>query len=90
MAKLCLTLYDLMDSMSSVLRIFRSLLRLMSIESVMLSNHLILCHPLVLLSSIFPNIRVFSNESALHISGQSIEASASALVLPMDIQVDFL
>ena len=37
----------------------------MSIESVMPSNHLILCHPLLLLTSIFPNIRVFSNESAL-------------------------
>ena len=37
----------------------------MSIESVMLSNHLILCHPLLLLPSIFPSIRVFSNESAL-------------------------
>ena len=45
----------------------RSLLQLMSIESVMPSNHLILCHPLLLLPSIFPNIRVFSNESALHI-----------------------
>ena len=42
-----------------------SLLRLMSIESVMPSNHLILCHPLLLLPSIFPSIRVFSNESAL-------------------------
>ena len=39
----------------------------MSIESVMPSNHLILCRPLLLLPSIFPNIRVFSNESALHI-----------------------
>ena len=39
----------------------------MSIESVMSSNHLILCHPLLLLPSIFPNIRVFSNESALRI-----------------------
>ena len=39
----------------------------MAIESVMPSNHLILCHPLLLLSSIFPSIRVFSNESALHI-----------------------
>ena len=39
----------------------------MSSESVMPSNHLILCHPLLLLSSIFPSIRVFSNESALHI-----------------------
>ena len=43
----------------------QSLLKLMSIESVMPSNHLILCHPLLLLPSIFPSIRVFSNESAL-------------------------
>jgi len=45
----------------------QSLLRLMSIESVMPSNHLILCHPLLLPLSIFPSIRVFSNESVLHI-----------------------
>ena len=45
----------------------RSLLKLMSIESVMPSNHLVLCHPLLLLPSIFPSIRVFSNESVLHI-----------------------
>ena len=44
-----------------------SLLKLMSIRSVMASNHLILCHPLLLLPSIFPSIRVFSNESVLHI-----------------------
>ena len=44
-----------------------SLLKLMSIQSVMPSNHLILCHPLLLPPSIFPNIRVFSNESVLHI-----------------------
>ena len=44
-----------------------SLLKLMSIESVMPSNHLILCRPLLLLPSIFPSIRVFSNESVLHI-----------------------
>ena len=43
----------------------RSLLKLKSISSVMPSNHLILCHPLLLLPSIFPSIRVFSNESAL-------------------------
>ena len=43
----------------------QSSLRLMSIESVMSSNHLILCHPLLLLHSIFPSIRIFSNESAL-------------------------
>ena len=45
----------------------QSLLKLMSIELVMSSNHLILCYPLLLLPSIFPSIRVFSNESALHI-----------------------
>ena len=44
-----------------------SLLKLMSIESVMSSSHLVLCHPLLLLPSIFPSMRVFSNESFLHI-----------------------
>ena len=47
--------------------ISRSLLKLMPIESVMPTNHLILCHLLLLLPSVFPSIRVFSNESALHI-----------------------
>ena len=46
-----------------------SLLKLIPIESVMPSNHLILCHPFLLLPSIFPSIRVFSNESVLHIRG---------------------
>ena len=45
----------------------QSVPKLMSIESVMPSNHLILCHPLLLLPSIFPSIRLFSKESALHI-----------------------
>ena len=45
----------------------RSLLKLMAVESVMPSNHLILCHPLLLLPSIIPSIRVFSNESVLRI-----------------------
>ena len=45
----------------------RSLFKLMSIELVMPSNHLILCHPLLLPPSIFPSIRVFSKESVLHI-----------------------
>ena len=45
----------------------QSLLKFMSIELVMLSNHLILCHPLLLLPSAFPSIRVLSNESALYI-----------------------
>ena len=47
--------------------ISQSLLKLIPIELVMPSNHLILCHPLLLLLSIFPSIRVFSNESTLHI-----------------------
>ena len=63
-----------------------SLPKLMSIESVMPSNHLILCRPLLLLPSIFPRIRVFSNELALCIGGQSIGVSAPTSVLPMNIQ----
>ena len=46
---------------------FQSLFKLMSVESVMLSNHVILCCPLLLLPSVSPSIRVFSNESVLHI-----------------------
>ena len=64
----------------------QTLLKLMSIELVMPSNRLILCCLLFLLSSIFPSIRVFSNESVLCIRCQSIGASASASVLPMNIQ----
>ena len=64
----------------------RSLLKLMSIELVTPSNHLILCHPLLLLPSVFPSIRVFSNESAFASADQSIEVSASTSVLPMNIQ----
>ena len=56
-----------------------SFLKLMSIKSVMPSDHLILCRPRLLLPSIFPSIRVFSSESA----GQSIGASALASVLPI-------
>ena len=64
----------------------RSLPKRMSFESVMPSNHFILFHPLLLLPSIFPSIRVFSKESALHIRGQSIGVWASASVLPMNSQ----
>ena len=64
----------------------QSLLKLMPIESVMPSNHLILCRPLLLLPSVSPSIKVFANESVLPESGQSIGASASATVLPMNIQ----
>ena len=66
----CLTLCDPMDCSTPgcpVHHQLRSLLKLMSIESVMPSNHLILCRPLLLLPSIFPSIRVFSNESVLRI-----------------------
>ena len=66
----CLTLFDPMECVrqaSMPITNSQSLLKLMSIESVMPSNHLTLCHPLLLLLSTFPRIRVFSNESALHI-----------------------
>ena len=58
--------------------IFWNLLKLMSIELMMPSNHLILGRPLLLLPSIFPSIRVFSNDSLFESGGQSIGASASA------------
>ena len=66
--QLCLTLCDPMDHSTPGLPVHHQLpelLKLMSIESVMPSNNLILCHPLLLLPSIFPSIRVFSNESIL-------------------------
>ena len=68
----------------------RSLLILMSIELVMPSTHLFLCRPLLLLPSIFLSIRVFSNEKLCASGGQSIGVSASASVLPMNIQDWFL
>ena len=52
---------------SQTFTVSRSLFKLMSVESVMLSNHLILCCPLLLLPSAFPSIRVFSSELAFHI-----------------------
>ena len=63
-----------------------SLLKLMSIKLVMPSNHLIFCRSLLLQPSIFPSIRVFSNESFFISGGQSIEVSALVSVLPMNIQ----
>ena len=82
--KWCLTLYDPMDySMPNAkLRLPNlSLFRFMSFESVMPSDHLILCHPLLLFPSIFPNIRVFSKESALHIYS-SVQFSSVAQSCP--------
>ena len=58
----------------------------MSIESMMPSNHLILCCPLLLLSLIFPNIRGFSNGSALHMRWPRIGVSALTSILPMNTQ----
>ena len=65
----CTTLSNLMDSSSPGLPVYHQsrILELMSIESKMPSNHLILCCPLLLLPSIFPSIRVFSSESVIHI-----------------------
>ena len=63
-----------------------SLLKLTSIESLMPSNHLILCRPLLLVSSNFPSIRVFSVSQLLTSGGQSIGALASAPVLPVNIE----
>ena len=65
---------------------FWSSLKLMSIELVMPSNHLILCPPLLLLPPIPPSIKVFSNDSTLRISGHSTGVSALASVLPMNTQ----
>ena len=67
-AQLCPTLWDpwtaALQASLSIIN-FQSLLKLLSIESVMPSNRLILCHPLLLLPSVFPSIRVFSKESVL-------------------------
>ena len=68
----------------------RSLLKIVSIESVMPSNHLILCCPLLLLPSIYLSIRVFSKAQLFASGGQSTEASGSASVLPMNILCWFL
>ena len=83
----CPTLSDPVDcSIQASLAItnFRSLLKSMSIESVMPCNHLILCHPLLLLPSILPSIMIFQMSQFFTSGGQSIGASAS--VLPMNIQ----
>ena len=66
----CLTLWDPMDCSTPglpVLHQLQSLIKLMSIKSVMPFNHLILCQPLLLLPSVFPSIKVFSNDSAIRI-----------------------
>ena len=87
----CLTLCDPMDCSTPgfpVYHISQSLLKFMSIDSVMPSNHLILCLPLLLMPSIFPSIRVFSNELALHIRWLKrwFQFYQLASVLPINIQ----
>ena len=64
----------------------QSLLKLMPIDSLMPSSHLVLCYFLLLSNSIFASTRIFSNESVLHIGWPSIAASASASILPINIQ----
>ena len=92
-AQLCLTLCNPIDWVHQAsLAITNSwnLFKLMYIESVMPSNHFILCHPLLLPFSIFLSIRVFSNESILHIRWQKYRSfSPSASVFPMNIQDGF-
>ena len=86
--KSCLTLCNPMDCNVPGFLSFTiswSLPKLMSFESVMLSNHLILCHPL-LPPSVFPSIRVFSMTWLFTYSGQTIGASVPTSVLPMNIQ----
>ena len=84
-AQSCPTVCNGMDCSTSLsFTITWSLLKLMSIDSDMSSNHLVLCHPFLLLPSIFPSISIFPNESVLRIRCQSVGASAS--VLPMNIQ----
>ena len=87
--QLCSTLCDPMDTACQVPLSFWRLLRFMSIESVMLSNHLILCHLLLFLLSIFPSIRVFSSVLALHIRCPKYWNFIFTSVLPMHIQSPF-
>ena len=85
-AQSCLILCNPMDCSTPGFPNSQNLLKLMSIQSVMPSKHLILCHPLLLLPSIFPSIRVFSKESVLRFRWPKYWSFSSASVLPMHIQ----
>ena len=88
-AQLCLTLCNPTDCSTPGFLSFTTswtLLKFMSIESVMLSSHFILCRPLLFLPSVFPSIRVFSVSQLFASGGQSIEAQASASIPSMNIQ----
>ena len=80
------TLWTAAHQVSLSFTVSRRWLKLMSIDLMMPSNYFILRHLLLLLPSVLPRIRIFSNESALASGSQSIGASASASVLPMNIQ----
>ena len=87
----CLTLCNSFQSpwtaaCQAFLSIINTWSKLLSIELVMPSNHLILCHPLILLPSIFPSNRVFSSESVLHIRWPRYWSFSLASVFPMNIQ----
>ena len=87
--KSCLTLCNPIDWNTpdfTVFTISQSLLKFMCIESVMPSNHLILYRPLLFLSILYPNIRSFLMNWLFALGNQSIGASASALLLPVNIQ----
>ena len=90
--KLCSPFYDSVNCSTPgilVLHYCHSSLILLSIEPITSSNHLIFCCLLLLLPSTFHSIRVFSNESACRINGQSSGASTSVSVFPMNIQGSF-
>ena len=85
----CLTLCDRMDCSTSGFPVhhhFPELAKLMFIETVMPSNHLVFRRPLLLLPSILPSIRVFSNPSALHIRWPKYGSFSFSIVLPMNVQ----
>ena len=87
--QLFVTLWTTTHQASLSITNYWSLLKFMSIKSVMPSNHVILCQSLLLLPSIMPNIRVFQMSQFFTSGGQSIGVSASASVFQMNIQGSF-
>ena len=86
----CLTLCNPMDCSMPDFPVHHQVLEIAQIHvhrAVMPSNHFILCRPLLLLPSIFPSIRVFSNDQFFASGGQSIGVSASASVTPINIHI---
>ena len=89
---MCPAFCDPMDCSTpgpSVLHYLLEFVQLSSVELVVSSNHLVLCHPLLLLPSIFPSIRVFSNESALHIRWPKDWSFSFSISPSMNIQGQF-